>query len=70
MLNDRSIRLLQYMVKRLPVGITRTTPMPEGLQRSMQNLRALQRIGLVYEEPKGFWFASNKGIEYIRVVKN
>lgn len=67
MLSDRSKRLLQYMVKILPIGVTRTTPMPEGLQRSMQNLRALQRIGLVYEEPKGFWFASDKGVEYIKI---
>lgn len=66
MLSDRSIRLLKYMVERLPIGVTRTTPMPEGLENSMQNLRAIQRIGYVYEDPKGFWFASDKGVEYIK----
>jgi len=63
-LAPRSEALLRYMVNELPLGVTRTSDMPDGLNGCMSNVRGLQRAGLITED-NGVWFANKAGQEWV-----
>lgn len=63
-MNTRTRWLLKAMAQKHPIGITRLMHVPGSAPTGvgMQNLRALQRMGLVAESPGGIFTLTDAGV--------